>query len=234
MISNTASWVLDTSCGAHICNNLQVLERSRKLSKDEMILRLGDGKAVAAEAIGSLSLVYGYVYLMKYKSETFRRFKEYRLDMENQTGRKIKSLRSDRGADVMMSRLRNQMKNLSMIARHHLSLQFTLIVFQSSIGQLENLEHLRDKWFEAMKSEMDFMSSNQVWIMVDPPKGVRPVGSKWVYKCKLGADGKVTAFKARLVAKGYTQRPRVDFEETLFACSHGQVHSDTDCHSSMV
>ncbi|KAL0433700.1 UNVERIFIED_CONTAM: hypothetical protein Slati_2704300 [Sesamum latifolium] len=49
--------VLDTGCGAHICNNLQALERSRKLSKDEMVLRLGDGKAVAAEAMGSLSLV---------------------------------------------------------------------------------------------------------------------------------------------------------------------------------
>ncbi|KAL0444523.1 UNVERIFIED_CONTAM: putative transposon Ty5-1 protein [Sesamum latifolium] len=35
----------------------EVLERSRKLSKDEMILRLGDGKAVAAEVVGSLSLV---------------------------------------------------------------------------------------------------------------------------------------------------------------------------------
>ncbi|KAL0420393.1 UNVERIFIED_CONTAM: hypothetical protein Slati_3062200 [Sesamum latifolium] len=34
-----------------------VLERSRMLSKDEMILRLGDGKVVAAEAVGSLSLV---------------------------------------------------------------------------------------------------------------------------------------------------------------------------------
>ncbi|KAL0320331.1 UNVERIFIED_CONTAM: hypothetical protein Sradi_5294600 [Sesamum radiatum] len=57
MISNSASWVLDTGCGAHICNDLQVLQRSRKLSKDEMILRLGNGKAVAAEAVGSLSLV---------------------------------------------------------------------------------------------------------------------------------------------------------------------------------
>ncbi|KAL0455653.1 UNVERIFIED_CONTAM: hypothetical protein Slati_0904500 [Sesamum latifolium] len=28
MICNSASWVLDTGCGAHICNNLQVLERS--------------------------------------------------------------------------------------------------------------------------------------------------------------------------------------------------------------
>ncbi|KAK4389848.1 Retrovirus-related Pol polyprotein from transposon TNT 1-94 [Sesamum angolense] len=47
----------EEGCGAHICNNLQVLERSRRLSKDEMILKLGDGKAVAAEAVGSLSLV---------------------------------------------------------------------------------------------------------------------------------------------------------------------------------
>ncbi|KAK4384677.1 hypothetical protein Sango_3036900 [Sesamum angolense] len=36
---------------------LRVLERSRRLSKDEMIIRLGDGKAVAVEAMGSLSLV---------------------------------------------------------------------------------------------------------------------------------------------------------------------------------
>ncbi|KAL0439995.1 UNVERIFIED_CONTAM: hypothetical protein Slati_2482500 [Sesamum latifolium] len=41
----------------HNSSLIQVLERSRKLSKDEMILRLGDGKAVAAEAVGSLSLV---------------------------------------------------------------------------------------------------------------------------------------------------------------------------------
>ncbi|KAL0294991.1 UNVERIFIED_CONTAM: Retrovirus-related Pol polyprotein from transposon RE2 [Sesamum radiatum] len=71
-----------------------------------------------------------------------------------------------------------------------------------------------DKWLEAMKSKMDSMGSNEVWTLVDPPKGVRPVGCKWVYKRKLGANGEVTAFKSRLVAKGYTQRPGVDFEET--------------------
>ncbi|KAL0299959.1 UNVERIFIED_CONTAM: hypothetical protein Sangu_3146600 [Sesamum angustifolium] len=57
MVTNSASWVLDTSCGAHICNDLQMLQRSRKLSKDEVLLRLGDGKAVAAEAVEIVNLV---------------------------------------------------------------------------------------------------------------------------------------------------------------------------------
>ncbi|KAL0454843.1 UNVERIFIED_CONTAM: Retrovirus-related Pol polyprotein from transposon TNT 1-94 [Sesamum latifolium] len=60
-----------------------------------------------------------------------------------------------------------------------------------------------DKWLETMKSKMDSMGSNQVWTLVDPPKGVRPVGCKWVYKRKLGDNGEVTAFKARLVAKAW-------------------------------
>ncbi|KAL0292374.1 UNVERIFIED_CONTAM: hypothetical protein Sradi_6991400 [Sesamum radiatum] len=57
MITNSASWVLDIGCGAHICNDLQVLQRSRKLSQDEVVHRLGDGKAVAAEAVGIINLV---------------------------------------------------------------------------------------------------------------------------------------------------------------------------------
>ncbi|KAL0428110.1 UNVERIFIED_CONTAM: putative mitochondrial protein [Sesamum latifolium] len=74
-----------------------------------------------------------------------------------------------------------------------------------------------DKWLEAMKSEMDSLGSNEVWTLVHPPKGVRPVGCKWVYKRKLGTEGEVTAFMARLVAKGFTQRPRVDFEKTYLS-----------------
>ncbi|KAL0333071.1 UNVERIFIED_CONTAM: Copia protein [Sesamum calycinum] len=70
-----------------------------------------------------------------------------------------------------------------------------------------------DKWLEAMKSKMDSMGSNQVWTLMDPPKGINPVGCKWVYKHKLGANGEVIAFKARLIAKDYTQQPRVDFEK---------------------
>ena len=40
---------------------------------------------------------YGYVYLMRHKSEAFEKFKEFRHEVEKQTGKPIKVLRSDRG-----------------------------------------------------------------------------------------------------------------------------------------
>ena len=59
------------------------------------------------------------------------------------------------------------------------------------------------------------MYSNLVWELADPPEGVKPIECKWIYKRKRGVDGKMETFKARSVAKGYTQRERVDFEETF-------------------
>ncbi|KAL0410984.1 UNVERIFIED_CONTAM: Retrovirus-related Pol polyprotein from transposon RE2 [Sesamum latifolium] len=343
---------------AHNSSPTQVLERSTKLSKDEIILRLGDGKTIAAEAVGSLSLVsnlimttqhkrkvdnhenaqiwharldhiskdrikklldsrsleidnldhlptcesrlkgkmtkkpfvgqsaitnslldlvytdtcgplntpargefsyfitfiddhsrYSYVYLMRYKSEAFGRFKEYRLEVENQnwpqdksplvgprwfigypketTGyyfydpseKKIFVLRNavflekgfssdSRWDEVLLEESSEEL-------RHDSTTSFEPPVLTDGVPILrrstrESRAPKRYGFVELTNS----MGSNQVWTLVDPPKGVRPVGCKWVYKRKLEADGEVTAFKARLVAKGYTQRPGVNFEET--------------------
>ena len=60
------------------------------------------------------------------------------------------------------------------------------------------------EWLKAMDREMESMYSNSVWYLIEAPKGVKPIGCKWIYKRKRRPDGKVETFKARLVAKGYT------------------------------
>ena len=59
-------------------------------------------------------------------------------------------------------------------------------------------------WKNAMNTEMESMYFNQVWSLMDPLDGVKPIGCKWIYKRKSGIDEKVETLKAWLVAKGYT------------------------------
>ncbi|KAL0296009.1 UNVERIFIED_CONTAM: hypothetical protein Sradi_6653000 [Sesamum radiatum] len=310
--------------------------RTRRQSKDEMILRLGDGKVVAAEAVGSLSLVvsdhiqielghiskdrirklgdsksleidnlanlptcesylkgkitkrpfvgqsaitnsllylihtnicgllntptrggysyfitftndhsrYGYVYLMSYKSEAFGRFKEYslrlriKLAIKSKPSDRIEGYPADSRQDEVLLEESSEAPQQNDATSFEPSIPIDgVVVFHRSTKESRPLERYRcvgltsqldnhpktykkamldinsDKWFEAMKSKMDSMGSNQLWTLVDPPKSVKPIGCKWVYKHKLGVDGEVTAFKARLVAKGYTQSPVVDFKK---------------------
>ena len=67
------------------------------------------------------------------------------------------------------------------------------------------------KWQEAMKIEMKAIEKNNTWELTDLPKGVKPIGVKWVFKTKLNEHEEVEKHKARLVAKGYAQRFGVDY-----------------------
>ncbi|KAL0411176.1 UNVERIFIED_CONTAM: hypothetical protein Slati_3707300 [Sesamum latifolium] len=216
---------------------------------------------------------YGYVYLMRYKSEAFRRFKEYRLQVENQTNCEIKALRSDEAEEPNLvghgsvhdvfygiapsfwgyaletaAKLLNIAPSKSVPQTpyeiwHGKPASYKYLIFlekgfpsdsrhdevlidessgepqhdsttsfeptihtdgapvlrrsirESRIperyefvgltSQLDNdpktygeamSDSDSDKWLEAIKSKMDSMGSNQVWTLVDPPKGVRPTG----------------------------------------------------------
>ena len=50
------------------------------------------------------------------------------------------------------------------------------------------------------------MYANQVWILVDTPERVTPIGCKWIFKKKIEADGQVETYKIRLVTKSFKQR----------------------------
>nr|GFC62963.1 ribonuclease H-like domain-containing protein [Tanacetum cinerariifolium] len=60
-------------------------------------------------------------------------------------------------------------------------------------------------WVEAMQEELLQFKIQKVWTLVDCPKGVRTIGTKWVLKTKKDERGIVVRNKAKLVAQGHTQ-----------------------------
>ena len=62
-----------------------------------------------------------------------------------------------------------------------------------------------------MDEELNSITKNKVWELVELPEGRKPIGCKWVLKRKFKANGTLDKYKVRLVAKGYTQKPGIDF-----------------------
>ncbi|KAI3778460.1 hypothetical protein L2E82_07787 [Cichorium intybus] len=60
---------------------------------------------------------YGYIYLIKHKSDTFEKFKEFKNEVENQLGRKIKMLRSDRGGEYLSIEFLNYLKECGIVSQ---------------------------------------------------------------------------------------------------------------------
>nr|GEV73920.1 copia protein [Tanacetum cinerariifolium] len=68
---------------------------------------------------------------------------------------------------------------------------------------------------KAMQEELLQFKIQNVWSLVDCPKGVRPIGTKWVFKNKKDERGIVIRNKARLVAQGHTQEEGIDYKEVF-------------------
>ncbi|GJU39483.1 retrotransposon protein, putative, ty1-copia subclass [Tanacetum coccineum] len=136
---------------------------------------------------------YGYVYLIKHKSDSFQVFKRT-------SGRVNKPPQFYYGFHIEEDKISD-----------------------STLSELDEPANYKEamaspkaaKWKEAMKSEIQSMYDNQVWNLVDTTPGLKMVGCKWIFKKKTDIDGKVHTYKARLVAKGYTQTHRIDYEKTF-------------------
>jgi len=60
---------------------------------------------------------FGYVYLIKHKSESFTLFKEFQNEVENQLGKKIKMLRFDRGGEYLSLEFDNHLKECGILSQ---------------------------------------------------------------------------------------------------------------------
>ena len=62
-------------------------------------------------------LRYGYVYLMRQKFEAFEKFKEFRAEVENQLGKCIRAIRSDRGGEYLLGDFKDYLTENGIISQ---------------------------------------------------------------------------------------------------------------------
>jgi hypothetical protein len=55
-----------------------------------------------------------------------------------------------------------------------------------------------------MHEELENFERNQVWTLVDPPRDVNAIGTKWGFKNKHGEYGEIVRKKAHLVDQGFS------------------------------
>ncbi|GJT23280.1 retrovirus-related pol polyprotein from transposon TNT 1-94 [Tanacetum coccineum] len=112
----------------------------------------------------------------------------------------------------------NPVANSVSVAPLHSQFQcfLTALLAQSHSTPTNFKEAVLDpEWCEAMNAELKALEQNGTWELTTLPQGKKAIGSHWIYKIKLKADGSLERKKARLVVQGNRQRKGVDYEETF-------------------
>ncbi|CAI7905712.1 unnamed protein product [Closterium sp. NIES-54] len=99
------------------------------------------------------------------------------------------------------------------------------------VGDDEESDYDECAFEKAMESELKSIEENGTWELVELPKGRKAITSKWLFKIKSDADGKIERYKSRLVAKGYQQKEKeIGFtpssaDHSLFMLGEGEQRS---------
>ena len=67
---------------------------------------------------------------------------------------------------------------------------------------------------EAIEEELAALGAAGTWRLEQAPPGAHVIGSKWIFKAKKDASGRVAHYKARLVVQGFSQIGGVDHDDT--------------------
>nr|GEW97978.1 retrovirus-related Pol polyprotein from transposon TNT 1-94 [Tanacetum cinerariifolium] len=71
------------------------------------------------------------------------------------------------------------------------------------------------EWCGVVNAELRALENNGTWELTQLPPEKKAIGSHWIYKTKLKADGTEDKKKARLVVQGNRQKHGVDYKETF-------------------
>ncbi|GKD72942.1 retrotransposon protein, putative, ty1-copia subclass [Tanacetum coccineum] len=94
---------------------------------------------------------YDYIYLLKHKHEVFETFKVFKNEVENQLGKTIKALRSDRGGEYISQEFKDYLKACGIVQ------QLTPPYTPQYNGMSERRNRtLLDFWIFRQKSKIDF------------------------------------------------------------------------------
>ena len=82
-------------------------------------------------------------------------------------------------------------------------------VFTTNLSSNSNPKNVQEafvdpKWKKVIDEEVKALCKNDMWDIVDLPKGKCPIGCKWVFTIKYKANVPIERYKIRLVTKMYT------------------------------
>ena len=63
-------------------------------------------------------------------------------------------------------------------------------------------------WIEVKNEEFKSMQDNKVWELVPLPKGVKPIGCKWIFKTKWDSNVVLRSIRLILYPKAILKRKR--------------------------
>ncbi|KAK9033553.1 hypothetical protein V6N11_049740 [Hibiscus sabdariffa] len=104
----------------HLEYQFRELHTRRNLAKGDVDLRVGNGARGGYQYFITFTddfSRYGYIYLMRHKSEALEKFKEFKNEVQNQHGKSIKVLRSDRGGEYLRQDFDELLKECGIVSQ---------------------------------------------------------------------------------------------------------------------
>jgi hypothetical protein len=105
-------------------------------------------------------------------------------------------------------------KNLALIENYVLTHFSTDRLVPTSYTQATTCAD-KELWVDSMKKEMSAVEALGTMKIVDRPRGVNVLPSKFIYKIKEDEKGDIKEYKSRWVPLGCNQREGVDYDETF-------------------